>query len=66
MKSIWKIHPPLDYRCWASRMDAGIATDQLAVVHRKPVWITGVRHKVHRSSTCQSASYLTEQGRYSL
>src|SRR5262245_27892605 len=33
---------------WPARMDAGIATDQLAVVHRQAVRIAGVRNKVHR------------------
>src|ERR1022692_461298 len=46
-----------------ARMDAGIATDQLAVVHRKAVRVAGVRNEVHRLEHLASRGIVPHQAR---
>src|SRR5881409_2732524 len=42
-------------------MDAGITTDQLAVVHGKPVRVAGVRSEVHRLQYVAGRGFVPHQ-----
>src|SRR5437899_2908245 len=49
-----------------ARMNAGIATDQLSVVHYKPVRVTGVWNEVHRLQHLARRGFVPHQTRPAL